>query len=103
MQYMIFIDPKGIRNSGNFNDSKIQLCSSYIKEIETEINKGLSKNKNKDRMLIDAFIISVTKYDDIKATFGEGNYIKKDFEDHNILFQEDNDYIEKIFKKIGIL
>jgi len=103
MQYMIFIDPKGIRNSGNFNDSKIQLCSSYIKEIETEIKKELSKNKNKDRMLIDAFIISVTKYNDIKATFGEGNYIKKDFEDHNILFQEDNDYIEKIFKKIGAL
>ena len=31
-QNMIFIDPKGIRNLGNFNDDKIQLCVSGIKD-----------------------------------------------------------------------
>lgn len=38
---MIFIDPKGIRNLGSFNDDKIQFCSTYIKEIERKINEEL--------------------------------------------------------------
>jgi len=43
-QRMIFVDPKGIRNLGNFNDDKIQLCKTYIKEIEARVNERL-RNK----------------------------------------------------------
>ena len=35
-QTIVFIDPKGTRNSGNFNDEKIQLHKN-IKEIEKKI------------------------------------------------------------------
>ncbi len=101
-QHMIFIDPKGIRNLGNFNDDKIQFCTSYIKKIEEKINEEL-KNKEEKIYLQDAFILSISSYEDIRNTFGEGNYTKDDFEEHNIVFQEDTEYIEKIIERIGVI
>jgi len=98
MQSIIFVDPKGIRNLGNFNDDKIQLCSSYIKEIEKKVNEKLNGSAT---LILNAFIISASSYDDIKATFEEGKSTKEEFEKHNIVFQEDKEYIQKIFKKAG--
>jgi len=54
--------------------------------------------KDFKNLYLDAFIISVSKYEEIKKVFGEGNHTKEDFESHKVLFQEDSDYVEKIFK-----
>lgn len=102
-QHMVFIDPKGIRNCRDFNDEKIQLCTTVIKEIESKIYEDFSKNDKNIDLQLDAFIVSVSRYDDIKRIFGNGNHTKEEFEKHNILFQEDDKYIKKIFKKIGII
>jgi len=99
-QNMIFVDPKGILHFGNFGDDKIQFCVSYIKEIESKVNKELKEGVD---LILDAFIISVTPYDVIKGKFGEGRHTKEEFERHNIVFQEDEAYIEKVFKKAGIV
>lgn len=101
-QNIILVDPKGIRNLGNFNDDKIQLGASYIKEIEKNVNDEKLKEKAIS-LILDAFIISVTSYDDIKATFGEGKCTKEEFESYNVLFQEDETYIQKILKKAGVV
>jgi len=104
-QNLIFVDPKGIRNLGNFNDDKIQLCCTYIKEIENNINEKLKKEKKKAKSVIlklDAFIISVSSYVNIKPIFGNGDCSKEEFEKHNILFQDDK-YIQKIFEKVGVI
>jgi hypothetical protein len=102
-QHIIFVDPKGIRNLGNFNDDKIQLCTSYIKEIEERI-KEEAKNKGMTVDLqLDAFIISTSSYDNIAKIFGEGNYKKEDFEDHNIFFQDKDNYIKKMLEKAGVI
>jgi len=102
-QHMIFVDPKGIRNLGNFNDDKIQLCVSYIEEIEKNVNEKLKEKAESITLTLDAFIISVSSYDDIKTTFGEGKCTREDFEKHNILFQEDDTCIQKIFEKAGVV
>ncbi len=101
-QNIIFIDPKGIRNLGNFDDEKIQLCVHDIKDIESRVNEKLSNKNEKLSLHLDAFIISVSSYDDVKTTFGNGDYSKDDFESHNIIFQEKRGYIEKLFKKAKI-
>lgn len=103
-QHMIFIDPKGIRNLGNFNDYKIQLCVSDIKEIEEKINKELKNKGEMVNLQLDAFILSVSPYNDIKDKFGEGKHTKEEFEKHNVIFQEytqeGTDYLMKIFRNI---
>ncbi len=101
-QHMIFIDPKGIRNLGNFNDDKIQLCVSYIKDINKRIEE-LRKKGEDINLQLEAFILSITPYNNIKDTFGEGNHTKEEFEEHNIVFLEDNKYLKKIFEKVGVI
>jgi len=111
-QNMIFVDPKGIRNCGNFNDDKIRFCSPLsiknediinIKEIEENVNKKLKEKAESITLILDAFIISISSYDDIKATFGEGKCLTEDFEKHHIFFQEDDTYIQKILEKAGVV
>jgi len=98
-QKMAFIDPKGLRNLGNFGDDKIQFCSNYLGVIEEKVRKEIKKKKLKDELDLFAFIISVSEYDSIKDFFGEGGHTREEFEEHNIVFQEGN-YINKIVNKI---
>jgi hypothetical protein len=101
-QKIVFIDPKGIRNLGNFNDDKIVFCTVYVKEIENKVKDEIRKAQGKINLeLLYAFILSVSEYDVIKSKFGNGIHSKEEFANHNILFQEDRDYIKKIFEKIG--
>jgi hypothetical protein len=57
---MIFIDPKGIRNPGNFNDDKIQFCVSYIKDINKRISEELKNREEDVNLQLDAFILSIS-------------------------------------------
>lgn len=84
-QTITFIDPKGIRNCGNFNDEKIQL-HKYLKELE--------KNFNKPEIELDSFIVSVSKYKNVKKQFNAKN--QKEFEDNHILFKEDQQLCQKL-------
>lgn len=84
-QTIAFIDPKGIRNCGNFNDDKIQLHKN-IKEIEQNIKDQKAK--------LESFILSVSRYNDIKKIFGKRS--KKEFESNHILFMEDKGWIKKL-------
>jgi hypothetical protein len=86
-QTIAFIDPKGIRNIGTFNDEKVELHKT-IKDIETAIKKpGLR---------LESFILSDSKYKDTKKIF-EGAP-KEKFEENHILFMEDSDLIEKLLE-----
>jgi len=90
-QTIAFIDPKGIRMKGNFNDEKIEL-HRVIKDIEKKLNNP--------KVRLESFILSVSRYHDIKETFEDGKRKKEEFEEHHVLFMEDEDLIEKLFKKL---
>lgn len=91
-QTIVFIDPKGIRNSGNFNDEKIQLHKN-IKEIEKKIKAP--------KLRLESFILSVSKYKDINKTFEDGKRPKQEFDENHILFMEDSDFIKKLFQGLA--
>jgi hypothetical protein len=92
MQTIAFVDPKGIRNSGNFNDEKIQLHKN-IKEIEKRL--GGSKVR------LESFILSVSSFQDIKKTFDNGKRKKEEFDEHHVLFMEDENVIKKLLEKLS--
>lgn len=94
-QNIIFIDPKGIRNLGYIEtDEKAQLPKYLKNEIQPEINK---KYQN---ISLDSFILSTSKYSDIKKQ--KGDKPKEEFEKQHILFMKDEDLIEKMFKYIHL-
>lgn len=103
-QYIIFIDPHGLEHTRSLNNEKIKfagfLTSDDPSDVITikKIEEGL-KNKN---IKLESFIISPTKYEDLKK--GEIRFpSKKEFENHHVLFLEDNNWIEKILSNLDIV
>ncbi len=85
-QTINFIDPKGIRNLDPISDPKLNFYKT-IKEIEQKITA-------ESDVTLNSFVLSGTK---IEETIFEEKLDKKYFEDKNILFQDDANYIEKLF------
>ena len=83
-QYITFIDPKGIRNLDGKDDPKI----TFHKRI-----KILERDLNDDNVILNSAIISNTN---IRQVNWRGDWNKEDFEDHNVFFQDDDDYIRKV-------
>ncbi len=99
-QNIIFVDPKGIRNLGGFDNEKIQFCVRYIKEIEEKVREKI-KHKD-DQIFLDAFIVTVYSYKTTKDMYYGAS--REKFEEHNVLFQKDDrKYVEKIFRKVGVI
>ncbi len=54
-----------------------------------------------DRITLDSYIISATRYEDLYRKYDNGTWDKKRFADAHILFQErspEYDYIEQLFQ-----
>lgn len=86
-QQIVFLDPHGIRMAqGGFNDPKIRFHKE-IKQLESQI-------EDQDVQL-NSYVISVTPMGQVGLW--EKHLSVHDFEEHNVVFQEDSKYIEKIF------
>lgn len=94
-QYIVFIDPKGIRNiDGGEENPKIQFYKK-IKEIEHHMN-------NSD-VVLNSFIVTPTRFSEIQKSW-RGNVTKEQLESCNVLFQnDDSNYIEKMLNKVYVL
>jgi len=91
-QYITFIDPKGILLLNPKTDSKINFYQT-IKKKEKKLN-----DKN---IILNSFIISNTEFSKYKNKWDKNNdNLKDELEDKNVLFQEYQTYIEKMFCKI---
>lgn len=91
-QHLIFVDPHGFgRAWEGLREEKIQWFIQ-IKEIE----KALAKKIEGKGILLDSFMVSVSPYWEIRATFN--NKPRRKLEAHNILFQKDDKehYIQKL-------
>jgi len=100
-QNIFFLDPKGIRNLGNFKDDKIVFCSDTIQEINNSIQQKI-KNENLDiEVKLDAFILSISKFAAIKASWGNREATREDFKNNHVLFIEENKvYLNELFGDI---
>jgi hypothetical protein len=85
-QWLALVDPKGIRNL-NLDDAKFGLYQE-IKELEGKLNdKGLS---------LSAFVVSATEHKDLINV----SEFQDQLEERNILFMDDNTYLEKMLLKM---
>ena len=88
-QYISFIDPKGLNWSTGINDPKIQFHKT-VKDIQKEMNDS--------NVVFNSFILSHTKFEQL--TLRREHISKDEFEKNNVVFQEDNNYIEKILLRV---
>lgn len=86
-QHVTFIDPKGIRNLKGFQDPKIQLYKTLKEEVEPTLHDA--------DITLDSYILSNTAYLDVNF-WGT----RPEFAENHVLFDEDEKYIETLFKRI---
>lgn len=85
-QHIVFIDPKGIRNSQGLDDAKIDFHRG-IKKIERQLDDPA--------VTLNSFVIANTPVADVQ--WWARNYTLDDFARHHLLFQEDDPtYIQKL-------
>jgi hypothetical protein len=97
-QQILFVDPKGIRETRNFNNPKVIFCRDQVKELEARINAELKADKTDLQVDVSAWILSVTAYKDVKKIWGSSGATREEFEKNRILFIEENwEYLGKMF------
>jgi hypothetical protein len=91
-QKIAFIDPKGLLHGPADKTAKIQVRKSLGE---------LQKKLNMKNIELTSFIIAGenSPFDKVKGL--AGLQTKEEFEDNNVLFQTDHDYITKMIKKIA--
>ena len=90
-QYIVFIDPKGLRNVDVQGGGKV----NFYKEI-----KELEKRLGEDGVILESFIVSATSFNalsDVQSALG-----KEELEKKHVLFQKDDrqSYISRMFETI---
>jgi len=94
-QWIAFIDPHGLRYAeGGFNDPKIKL----YKELNS-LEPSLQRYCAQWQVHLTSFILSVKPYEEVRRLFGTGQHSREEFEGHNILFNQDPDYIQKLLSR----
>jgi hypothetical protein len=88
-QYLSFIDPKGLRQVGGFEDPKLKFYQT-VKNIEQRMN-----DKN---LHLSSFIISETPFIEIKHW--RGGESKEAFNTKNVYFAEQGEYIKTMLERI---
>jgi hypothetical protein len=95
-QRIVFIEPHGMLHAKAYiHDEKARL-HERLPELANEIGK---RSGRKDIML-DSYIISATRYDDLHERYDDGTWKRQSFADKHILFQERNslyDYVRYLF------
>jgi len=104
-QLIYFVDPKGILMMGNFKNDKIIFCNETIQEINEAISKKVKEKELSQRIELKAFILSVTPYEEVRASWESSSTTKEEFEAKNILFidslgDSDKRYLAKMFGNI---
>jgi hypothetical protein len=91
LQYITFVDPKGIRNEPGLNAPKLQFHKTIKKK-----QGGLGD----DKIVLNSFILSRTAFDEIRHF--EGGVSKQQVEAANVLFLGDGGraYLAKMFQAI---
>lgn len=91
-QHLIFVDPHGATHMYHGLEDEKLLLTERIKDVQT----SLQAMPGGENFYLDSFIVSVTRYNDVKGLFK--NKPKDILAEKHLLFQhDDSDYIAKIF------
>jgi superfamily II DNA or RNA helicase len=92
---IVFIEPKGLKMLGDvLNNEKVRFLSEGLKET-------FKKQYENWQIEVKGFILSTTPYEELRRGQASGkSKSKEEYEEKNILFLEDRDWAEKLFKRV---
>ncbi len=97
-QRIVFIDPHGMRQARAYkNDDRARLH-----ERLPELSREIARRSGNAKVQLDSFLVSATKYEDLRENYDNGTWCRDDFTDKHILFQEPGQtphYIEQILRR----
>ncbi|MCF6191543.1 MAG: DEAD/DEAH box helicase family protein [Candidatus Hydrothermae bacterium] len=96
-QRIVFIEPHGMLHAKAYvHDEKARL-HERLPQLAAEI----AQRSGQDNVILDAFIISATPYDELRERYDDGTWSKEKFAEKHILFFErsdEYDYIKLLFR-----
>jgi len=92
---IVFVEPKGLKMVGDvFNYEKVRFLSEGLKET-------FKKQYENWQVEVKGFILSTTPYEELRrGQASEKSKSKEEYEEKNVLFLEDEDWAEKLFKRV---
>jgi len=92
---IVFVEPKGLKMVGDvFNYEKVRFLSEGLKET-------FKKQYENWQVEVKGFILSTTPYEELRrGQASEKSKSKEEYEEKNVLFLEDGDWAEKLFKRV---
>ncbi len=71
-----------------------------LHERMPQLAKEIGKRSNRQDITLDTYIISATPFNDLHKRYDDGKWDREKFAEHHILFQDDKDYIAKLFRGV---
>jgi len=98
-QHIVFIEPHGMVHAKAYQHDEKARLHEALPELAKEIGARARMNT---QVTLDSYIISATKYDDLRKKYDDGTWDIAKFADRHILFLERDstyDYMERMFKE----
>ncbi len=93
-QHIVFVEPHGMIHAEAYkHDEKAQLHNRL-----TELAKKIGERSRRYDITLDSYIISATRFEDLRKRYDDGTWDLERFEEAHILFAEQNDCLSKIFE-----
>lgn len=98
-QTIVFIEPHGMVHAMPYESDEKSRLHEFLPGLAKEI---AVRSKTDKQIMLNSYIISATKYDDLCRKYDDGSWDREKFTEKHILFQErsrDYNYMEKMFKE----
>ena len=92
-QRIVFIEPHGMMHAKAYKDDD----KATLHERLPELNQEIANRSGNLNVQLDSFIVSTTKYEDLRTHYDDRTWTKDRFAAKHILFQEPG-YIEDILR-----
>ncbi|KYO68555.1 DEAD/DEAH box helicase family protein [Thermovenabulum gondwanense] len=100
-QIIVFIDPKGLEHDKSLDCEKIVFAGTRYAGGDVVTIKTIERRLNNPNIRLESFILSATSYKDLVENLAK-KPSKSDYEKNHVLFIDDNDWCEKMFKILNI-
>jgi len=95
-QHIIFIEPHGMLNEKAYQYDDM----ARLHEVLPSLAEEIGTRSGRKGIALDSYVISATKYDDLRKKYVDGSWDREKFSQKHILFMDRNseyDYMARIF------